>query len=57
MGFPLEWEHRDATNGNGNVYFFMCAEIPIGRLTLVNFGARYGQFDLSPVSYQIVLTG
>jgi len=47
MGFPLEWEHRDATNGNGNVYFFMCAEIPIGRLTLVNFGARYGQFDVT----------
>ena len=35
--------------------FFMCAKTPIGRLTLVNFGARYGQFDLwrslSPVSY------
>jgi len=42
-------------NGNENGYFFMCAKTPIGRLTLVNFGARYGQFDLwlslSPVSY------
>jgi len=25
----------------------MCAKIPIGRLTLVNFGARYCQFDVS----------
>ena len=33
-------------NGNENGYFFMCAKTPIGRLTLVNFGARYGQFDL-----------
>ena len=26
---------------------FMCAKIPTGRLTLVNFGARYGQFDVT----------
>ena len=35
---------RDSGTGNG--YFFMCAKIPIGRLTLVNLGARYGQFDV-----------
>ena len=27
--------------------FFMCAKIPIGRLTLVNFGAQYGQFEVT----------
>ena len=67
MGFPFawKWEHKYAKNGNemskreggnGNGYFFTCAKIPIGRLTLVNFGARYGSL-MSPVSYQIVLIG
>ena len=42
---------KSSTRDSGNGYFFMCAIIPVGRLTLVNFGARYGQ------SYQIVLVG
>ena len=45
------------SRGNGNTEmikmemgmaaFFMCAKILIGRLSLVNFGARYGQFDVT----------
>jgi len=49
-----EWEHKYAKNGdgkserdNGNGYFSMCTKIPIGRLTLVNLGAWYCQFDVS----------
>jgi len=46
MGFPWEWEHKYANNGNGNGYSFTRARIPIGRLTLANLGARYGQSDV-----------
>ena len=56
MGKCHKWEWEEYSD-SGNGYFFVCARIPIGRLTPVNFGARYGQFDLSPVSYQIVLIG
>jgi len=53
-GIPMGMGTQIRRNGNGNRtpdnengYFFMYAKIPIGPLTLVNFGARYGQFDVT----------
>jgi len=46
MCIPWEWEHKYANNENGNGYSFTRARIPIGRLTLANLGARYGQSDV-----------
>ena len=56
MEFAWEWEHKYAEMGMGIEHLtmrmatFSCmmyAKIPIGPLTLVNFGARYGQFDVT----------